>query len=434
METLAFDVIRRNQDLTLSARDAEAIERLVSWHAQPNFAKPGRTAWYRLVNPVRPVKGGPLLLAAKLKGVGAWNPVDPQVPSGIKGAHPPGTLQPSVVEYEETARTAHFGIDSDGQFKSLHSESAPFGSILLRRAQQEYENAFALHGSGVPSIVPYALYRYPGLRFKAEPLGAVVSLAPDESPHSLDVLYLDCRTASRERQQHLQEVLAALDADAVEDRAIAAAQREIGYRVGQALRQFAQSGHYRYSSAWDNFYLNKRDGVVYLTDLDSSRRLQELPTEIAGMQVLRDLAGALWRLPKQYSECDVVSRFKLSDVRRTDPLAATLRGFFDLDEATARAVVEPLWDYFIPHWFLLKRQGADITTFSKEQRKSYRIDKGLFHCLATLVTAPVYRRLHARLGLPQIPEQADLLERANLFLGEPMDYIRWLLRDDRCDG
>src|SRR4051812_34387326 len=48
---------------------------LASWRRPPHFPAPGRTAWYELSRPVLyPQRPGVGFLAAKIKGVGLWNP------------------------------------------------------------------------------------------------------------------------------------------------------------------------------------------------------------------------------------------------------------------------------------------------------------------------------------------------------------------------
>lgn len=427
MAPIPFQTVQRNDGIALSRRDAEAIERIVAWDGvQPQFTKPGRTAWYVLQDPVQAPNGGPLLRAAKLKGVGAWNPADPAIRSGVKGDHPTGIHRPSVAEYKETARTVHFGIGADGEFKGVHSESAPFGAILLRRAAQEYDNAGTLSRAGVPCVVPFMLARYAEL-FKGEPIGVVVSLAPDESPHGLDFLYQREPEATDERRAHCTAVLKALgEAGELLMPALCTAQSKVSALVGRSLRQFAQAGLYRYSSAWDNFFFNKQDAGVYLTDLDSSRPLAELPPDIGAMQILRDLAGALWRLPKQFCERATVNDFQLQPLLELDALASMVAGYFEMDDAAARRLVNPLWAYFIPHWFLLKRHGAQVAGWTKDQGKSYRIEKSEFHCLAILVLAEAYRERHQAFGLPSLPATTELRRRMRSFLGEQMDQLSWL--------
>jgi hypothetical protein len=428
MTRLSSNIVERISEPVLSRRDAEAIEQIISWQVQPRFFKPGRTAWYVLQDPVHAAPHGPLLMAAKLKGVGAWNPADPSIRSGIKGAHPVGVLPPSVTEYEETARTVHFGIDNAGAFKGVRSESAPFGGILLRRARQEYENAGLLHSAGVPSIVPFALGRYETEHFKGEPIGVVVSLAPDESPHSIDFLYQAESEPAGERLAHVHAVMRALGIEGgMDELSRATAQSKVAFLIGRAMRRFAQAGLYRYSAVWDNFYFNKNDGEIYLTDLDSSRRLAELPPEIGGMQVLRDLAGALWRLPKQLCERGAIGEFHLGTLLEVDALASMVCGYFEVDKAEGKRLAEPLWAYFLPHWFLLKRHGVEADTWPKDKRKTYRLDKNVFHCMAMLVIAQVYRKRQSELGLPPLPGAAELRQRIRAFLDEQMDYVDWLI-------
>jgi hypothetical protein len=425
---LAFEVILRADEPVLSARDREAIEQLVSWRRTPAFAKPGRTAWHVLQDPVRAPGGGPMLRAAKLKGVGAWNPADAGAGLDGAGSHPTGLVRPSVAEFAKTARTAHFGVDAHGRFQDVHSEPAPFGAILLRRARQEYENARRLADAGVRSVVPGLLARYEGPGFHGEPLGAVVCLSPTASPQALDFLYQRDPDPTPERRAHAHAVLEALGLPGEHSVAtFVRAQALVAFRVGRALRRFAQAGLYRHSSAWDNFYFDPRTGDVCFTDLDSSRCLAELPAPVAGLQVLRDLAGALWRLPKQLCEAEVLGEFPLEAVLAEDALAATLAGFLEIGLDEARRHVAPLWDHVVPGWFLMKRHGPAVASWSKAERKSHRIDRGIFCCLAILAVAEPYAARHEALGLPAAPSIAALRAAVRDHVGEQADYLDWLL-------
>lgn len=430
MDALAFHFVEQTPGVVLGEVDLRAIERIISWQVQPQFGKPGRTGWHVLQEPVSLPNGGPVLRAAKLKGVGAWNPTDRSVRSGVRGDNPTGICRPSTREYEETARALHFGIDANGEFANVNSEAAPFGAITLRRAKQEYDNALTLYNAGVPSIVPYALCRYGGDEtFNGQPLGVAVSLTPDESPYSLDFLYIGERSPTPARKAHFHAVCNSLQVgEALTEGAFVAAQARVAYGAGRALRRFAQSGLYRYSSAWDNFYLNKRSAEIYLTDLDSSRQLSELPEEIRGMQVLRDLAGALYRLPKQWSQPAVIDDFHLSSLRDAEALGSIISGFFDIaDIGFCRKVVEPLWAYFTPHWFLLKRHGSAASQWPEDLHKSYMVDKDVFNILAILVVADLYNERSKDLGLPAAPSREVLRARMLRFLGERMDLVESLI-------
>jgi hypothetical protein len=424
MGPIPFSIVDEMEGFDLGAADAEALAQIISWQRLPEFALPGRTAWYVLQEPVRSPDGTQLLTAAKLKGVGAWNPVGSCTRSGIRGENQTGLTRPSTDEYEDTTRVLHFGIDSQGAYASLKSEPAPFGAITVRRARQEYDNARTLYHAGVPAILPFAVYRYDdGKLFGGEPIGAVVSLAPDQSPYSLDFLCLGEGDPTPAQEAHYRAARNCLVGNQINEVATLSAQAIVGHRIGKTLRQMAQAGLYRYSAGWDNFYLNKNTGDVYLTDLDSTRRLSELPPEIGGMQVMRDMAGALYRFTNKLYHPNIINNHPLRSMLDINPLASIVSGYFDIDPDYSRKLVAPLWNYFAPHWFLVKRYCNENQSSADGRRKTYKMDKDVFHGLAILALAQTYHDQHVRLGLPAAPSYDDLRGRLRNFLRERMDIV-----------
>jgi hypothetical protein len=186
----------------LSDRDRKRIDNILSWRDTPQFFKPGRTAWYTLLDPVQGVQGL-TVYAAKIKGAGGWNPPDNSGLSGIRGANPEGLCQPSNREYTATGSRSHFGINTEGEFCTVFSEPAPFGAIARKRARLEYENALHLMQAQVPAILPYRVVDYPDLDpFGKESLSVVVSLVPAPFPSRMEYFLLgDSHLNARERDE-----------------------------------------------------------------------------------------------------------------------------------------------------------------------------------------------------------------------------------------
>lgn len=416
MQPLSFSVVERAPEVELAPVDARALDELISWRAEPWFAVVGRTAWYVLKQPVLSSDGARLLTAAKLKGVGAF---DPTTGKGTR---------PTNEEYVETAQALHFGVDDAGQFSEVRSEPAPYGAILLRRARQEFDNARLLAQAGVPAIYPLSVCVYDELpKFRGESLGVVTSLTSDASPYSLDWMLVRTQAASA-RLADRKTVLTCLGAHAFDDSmegrlSILSA---TAAKIGILMRQFAKAGLYRYSSGWDNFHINRRTGELYLTDLDSSRRLSELSANVRAMQVLRDMAGTLYRVANKLYHPSNTDAFRLEALLEADPLACVLSGYLDVDLARCRELVVPLWNYFIPHCFLLKRHQPALASWPEALRQSYKMDKNLFHGLAIYSLADAYHSQRARLGLPEAPATEELRASVRRFMGERADMIEFL--------
>jgi hypothetical protein len=426
---LQCSVVDEMPGFEVSTPDQRTLRQIVSWARQPSFAVPGRTAWHILSEPVLDPVTSRTLVAAKIKGVGAWHPRDAATPSRSDATKSAEISPPSNRAYEETTRDPHFGVDENGCFAPIFSAPAPYGAMTLPRAQREFDNAARLYRAGVPAIVPLAVYRYDdGRMFDGHPLGVVISLAWDESPYSLDLLRVENPAATADERAHAATVRETLgySPGQRDGAAILSVRAAVGRQVGMRLRELAQAGLYRYSAGWDNFYLDRRSRIVYIKDLDSTRELTELPAQVRGMQVLRDLAGGIYQLVNKIYHPSAIDDYDLQTLLDIDPLAAVVAGYFEVDRNTARRLVKPLWAYFVPHWFLLKRHGEQFQSWSKEQRKGYKMDRHVFYGLAILVLAETYRTLREKLRLPPCPSDADLRQRMRGFLGDSTGLLDFL--------
>ncbi len=170
----------------------DQILNIVRWRTRPWFFAPGRTAWYKLGEPVNYLnRPGVCYKAAKLKGVGFWNPED-QLTTGIQWserAREP--FHPTSLEYADTVRPWHMGISAEGELAEVASLPAPYGGILHERAVLEYTNAATLHEHNVPSIAPLAVVRYSKLSFQGQPMGAVVALSTEQHPYRTYIDYIE---------------------------------------------------------------------------------------------------------------------------------------------------------------------------------------------------------------------------------------------------
>ena len=431
---LRCTVVDEIPGLKIADADHQALRQIVSWERLPSFARPGRTAWYVLSEPVVDPRTSRPLLAAKIKGVGAWQPPDPATPQTSDAAELGHLSPPSTSPFEETARDPHFGLDGNGNFARVFSEPAPYGAITLPRAQREFDNAATLYRAGVPAIVPLAVYRYDDVgTFSGHPLGAVVSLTWDESPYSLDLLRVENPAATTEERAYAASVREMLGypSGKPDGASTLAVRAWVGRQIGVRLRELAQAGLYRYSAGWDNFFLDRASRTVYLTDLDSTREFAELPEQVQGIQVLRDLAGTLYSFVNKIYHPSTLDDYDLGVLLDLDPLAAVLAGYFEIDEDHARRLTQPLWQYFMPHWFLLKRHRKQLRGWPQEHRQGYKMDPMLFYALAILALSEVYRDVGKSLRLPLLPPDADLRQRMRGFLRENVDFIEFLLRSTR---
>ncbi len=423
---LKVDVVHSNH-VDISARDHKAIFDILTWVEKPFFFKPGRTAWYELQDPILTDRGE-LLTAAKIKGVGGLNPEKQTGASGIRGENPVGLLQPSNTEYAAGVRRAHFGVAEDGEFCIAYSEPAPFGAITRKRAEYEYKNALHLNKHDVPAIVPFCLVDYPDLgQFRGETLSAVVSLTPARAPTRMEYFVLDGSHLDDDELRDVEAVRQFFTDPSAMPQGEDEVRVNIAHAIGALMQNFSAAGMFRHSCYWDNFMFDPRNKRLFLTDLDSTMFLKDIPTETRGLQQARDLAGALFRLADCLYRDFVVRARSFESLRKNDPFAAILAGYFQVPEHEAKELTSALWRYFGAHWFVIDKMADQMAAMPFDMRKSYQVDTSFFYCLAICSFSDLYRKKHKALGLEPIPEAADLDARMQRFLGEKWQLLRLMM-------
>jgi len=173
---------------------------------------------------------------------------------------------------------------------------------------------------------------------------------------------------------------------------------------------------------------------LFLTDLDSTQFLCDIPNRTRGLQQARDLAGALFRLADSLYRDFVIRSRSFKSLRSNDPFAAVLAVYFQIPLAEAKQMSQPIWRYFGTHWFLIDKMAEEMSTMPFEMRKSYQVERNFFYCLAIHVFSDVYRRKYQELGLEPIPEIADLDDRTARFLGEHFHLLELMLERDGSLG
>jgi hypothetical protein len=408
----------------------EELLDLVRWRQVPRFPAPGRTAWHELDSPASyDGTGGATFHAVKLKGVGAWNPGD-RPHSGVRGTErSPVPTPPSSSEYEATGRMTHVGTTPEGELTVSHSEPAPYGGILHARAVAEFDNAAVLLGHGVPSIGPLLVAEYPGLRFRQQPMGAVLCLSPDGSPCRVHVDYVD--DEGPEAAAYFRDVYRLLEIDGDPRLPIVqwAALHALARRAGALLRQFAEAGLFRYSMWLENLQFDRHRRQLFLTDLDSSARLEDISAERRPLEILRDVASALHKIAWRLHYFVALDPWPLDRLRVRDPFAAFLTGYFGEEHAPAIAeAMELLWRVMVPHLFIRKRLRSEMTGWNRERIRSYEVDRSLFYAMCMVLTLPLFEDGSLSPHFFSIDRRA-LAHKIERFLGpEGSDYLSWLLR------
>lgn len=407
---------------------------LARWRSHPWFFAPGRTAWYRLAEPLRYLNRPEICYkAVKLKGVGFWNP-EGHLVTGIRGS---GNAQapspPTSLEYEETDRPWHMGISAEGELAEIGSAPAPHGGILHERAVLEYTNAATLHEKNVPSIAPLAVVRYSNLSFQGQPLGAVISLSTEQHPYRTYINYVE-KYGEHARPYFLRIYQAlGVDGDLLNPFVQWQAYTIVCKRLGALLRIFAEAGFYRYSSHLGNLHFDVDRNELFLTDLDSSRRLSSLPSDIQILQVTRDIASTLYKSAVRLYSFFSRTPWPMDTMRSEDPFAALLRGYFHeaLDDTITRAV-EPIWRFVLPYLYSGMRKKRPLNDNQDHLLTQEAIQEFNWHIFYGLTMSLVFDLiLNSSLTLRYAGNitRENLREKIQRFLGPTQfDYLCYLER------
>lgn len=425
---LSCEVVKKYENVEIDDASMSRLLDMAAWRTEPIFESPGRTAWVRLDKPAL-VKNRPGVPyhAAKMKGVGLWNP-EGFLHTGVQmGERKAEKIPPTTENYAPMTALRHVGINADGEFFETTSNPAPFGGILEDRAALEYENARVLTEAGVPSIAPLVVLRYP-LKFDGKQMGAVITLSTEPRPFRAHVDYID--EQGKAGKEYYLSVFKMLGFNGDPSEAIVRWQAfaSLSRRTGKLMHDFAQSGLYRYASQLENLHFDVERDELFLTDLDSSRKLSELPQGVPALQILRDASSALHKLAWRLHYFVMLDRWRLSAARKTDPMAEFVAGYFpgasttQIDEA-----LRPLWRHVVPHLYLRKRHRSAMAGWDRERLRTYEVDRDMFYALAMLALLPLYDGTKLGDRYFKNLDRESLREKWGRFLGgEKLEYLDWL--------
>ncbi len=436
--TIDLELTHFFEQVEIPEDEMENLLKIASWQIEPQFPYPGRTAWHVLEKPAF-LKSDKTrkYYAAKLKGVGVWNPGNAHLYSGVhhrQGASSEAPIPPTTEEYKFTASIAHMGFTECGCFEEVHSEPAPFGGILHRRAVQEFENASRLLACGVPAVTPLFVAKLPDCyKFMNQDMGIVCVMSEEAKPYRLHLIHFGEGELTEPEHKYYTELRQAIGISgdiSDEDtrlRVINALVRQIGKR----MHDFSAAGLYRYSGGWEDlqFCIEKKE--LFLVDLDSSRCLSELPSCTRSLQMLRDISSSIHKLLNTFYYPTVMDKYTFSNLVAYDPIAAMLSAYFPASkDKKIKKASKLYWDYFAPHLFMMKRYKDQVLGDCEgERRKSYKMDDDIFYTLSILALFPLYCESDLNSIYPSECTLEDLRGRARVFLGERYQYLSYLLAD-----
>jgi len=434
-KNIKFKITHQFENIDISNQDYAQLLATLGWEAIPPFKQPGRTAWYVLEEDAH-VNDQPLK-AAKMKGVGFWNPrpigkIYSGVLANLNSEEPTPPTQDTL---ESMLTFPHIGFNKEGKYMIAYSAPAPIGGILHERAILEYTSAKILLEHGVPTMIPFMVIDYgEDYQFNGKPMGAVINLSPETDTVRLSCIqYGDAvhRGKNKDVDAYFDRIRASLDlsGDPTEETTRLQTINLLARKVGKLVHDFSAAGLYRYSSEWSNFEYNFSTKEVFLTDLDSTLQLKDVSTALQPLQVLRDLGTAVYRLVVKFGYPTILNDYTLSNVLNFDPLSELLVGYFpEAPYAEIEAISQKLWNCFIPHWMLLKKHEASITTdWSRPRRQTYKMDHDLFYILTITLVFPLFKKSDLSDLYPTDLTREDMLQKAKDYLGDRYEYFQYQL-------
>ncbi|WP_157261127.1 hypothetical protein [Paenibacillus wynnii] len=416
--SLQYQITHRNEQIRLPEEDVEAILRLAGWEETPTFLTEGRTAWYKLKEPVA-VEGGITVKAVKMKGVGVWNPEGRHADEFQKVPIPP-------TDRVYMREAAHFGFHTDGTLKEIYSEDAPYGGICHHRAIREYENAEILCRNGVPSILPYLVIEYPDLLFKGQTMGAVLSLCSEAEPYRLlflgwDNRYVDANVL--EYYKEIQEVLG-ISGDLREASTKLRMSQKIGEQFGRAVRGLSESGLFIHSGGWENIQFSRESGRIFLTDLDSTRSQSGLLERMRPVQALRDFVSNLYRYVNKLYYPKAISVYGTEELLEYDVVFHLMKGYlYEIEDDTLKQAAKEIWRFFMPYFDMMKKNEGKLEDIPKDIRKSFKFDTDLFYLVCLNLLYPLFLRTESNTIGKDFYSPEELLINTKAYLGSRFAYL-----------
>ena len=416
--------------------ELESLLGVASWQSEPQFPCPGRSAWYVFKKPVHLKNDKEKTFpAAKLKGVGVWNPEKFHLYSGVHGMpYCDKPIQPTTEDYKFTSSIAHFGFTEEGYFKPVYSEPAPFGGILHRRAVQEYENSLRMLAQGVPAQVSLLVARLPACyKFMDEDMGIVVSLSEEIEPFRLHLIHFGENELTERENKYYTSLRQSFGIPGCffDESTRLQTINALSGQIGKLLHDFSAAGFYRHSGGWEDLSFCLKNKRVFLADLDSNRYLAELTACTRPLQILRDLSSSIHKLLNMFYYPTLLDKYTFSTLVASDPVSQMLSAYFPASNpGKIKRVAARFWDYFAPHFFLMQRYRNQVLgECEPEIRKSYKMDDEIFFTLSMLNLFPLYGESDLNSFCPTDCTLGDLEERAQAFLGDRYQYVSYLLTD-----
>lgn len=435
---LGIELTHRFEKVSLSDEEFTQILDIVSWKQTPIFPRRGRMAWQVFEQPPILMDGHQRsLAAAKIKGVGVYNPsVDAKYRDPVYHIASERPFQPTNQPLLSFSTYPHFGINDKCEFGFTFGKTAPIGGILHDKAICEYNCALHLLKHDVPAIVPLAVVKYNSLpKFNGESLGAAICLSPSKFPYRLGEIQSGAALRpgldkSKDEYCRLLFESAEINGGPYNELKRLELLKHIAFNAGKLINDFSASGLFRYSAALQNFEYDFDKRQLVLTDLDSSLFLNTLPPNLQRLQVIRDFGSLLYHFTVGFATPLALGHYSLKNLVESDPISALISGYFSINiDARVRRIASTLWSLFIPHFVLLNRHRQEIDNkWSVERRRSYKMEHDLFFVTAMTISYPLFCENRLSTLYPDGNlTQDQMIAKARNYLGQRFEYLEYLV-------
>lgn len=423
---LRSTIVNSDNENLVSDEDRNTILNWISWEEEPYFYRPGRTSWYNFRKPISGYK------AAKLKGIGFWNPA-----SGVKLPMYNGFRSTYLCDIKSLPKTEiytgglqqnHFNISNDGcLFLMKKSSPAPLGGISSERAMNEYSNAKRLQSVPIDySLAPFISGYYNDLRFGKQNLGFVVTISKDSYPYCVDTLLYMTAKGDKVFDIFFDDScdslgLSGLNVAKDEDRLLLLG--KIFKRYGDSLRVFCEQGMFLHSGGIDNIIYSPLTQRVLLTDLDSCKHIIEVDQNKRFLQNLRDTSSVLYKIICRLTDDTIIRSYSLNSLMNVNLVECFMSGFFyDVKYEFIKKISSNMWESLLKVYWTYRKSMSHSESPSTDMNRKFIFIYLIIQQLDIYKSSGLWRLY------PSNIDYQDILEDSNKFLAQEFNSFKGLFK------
>ncbi|MDF2880063.1 MAG: hypothetical protein K0R54_620 [Clostridiaceae bacterium] len=422
---LKYEITHKYEKINVPEKVIREVIDRASWVIEPTFLTNGRTAWYKLPEPIEIEFNGikHKLKAVKMKGVGVYNPEGRHASEKSEKPIPPTN---KIYKRDEP----HFGFDKNNQIIKIHSDHAPYGGICHDRAVREYDNARILFENNVPTIIPFMVISYNDLFFDDKQMGAVFCFSTEDMPHRLLFLGWDNDYLDVEILEYYDAIKKGLNinGDIRNVNVKLEISKIIAQQFGDSVRRLSEAGLYIHSGGWENIQYDRERKHIFLTDLDSSRQLNQVKNEMKAIIALRDFVSNIYRYINKIYFPKAIKIYNPEILLEHNVLYYLLKGYLpEISDSELEEMSQKIWLFFMPYFMIMKKNEDKLSDIPKEIRKSFKFDTDIFYILCLNLIYPKFLKINSNTINKDTLKPEELEKISKNYLGSSYKYIKMYL-------